>query len=116
MEAYRDACESGVIPDSFELNKKTTDIDRKRIGFYFLILKNVTDIDSDEDISSKIIDTEYSSKILNRTEDELIKDILEQIHTNAEICTKKSKYYNSGVKFVFVATVLYIACMGIGVL
>ncbi|WP_455030808.1 Pycsar system effector family protein [Oribacterium sp.] len=59
---------------------------------------------------------DYKSKILNRTEDELIKDILEQIHTNAEICTKKSKYYNFGVKFVFVATVLYIACMGIGVL
>lgn len=71
MEAYRDACESGVIPDSFELNKKTTDIDRKRIGFYFLILKNVTDIDSDEDISSKIIDTEYSSKILNRVNNDM---------------------------------------------
>ena len=65
---------------------------------------------------SKLSLNDYKSKILNRTEDELIKDILEQIHTNAEICTKKSKYYNFGVQFVFVTTVLYIACMGIGVL
>ena len=63
MEAYRSACESGVIPDSFEGNEKTTDLERKRIGFYFLILKNITGIDSDEDISKMIIDTEYFAKI-----------------------------------------------------
>lgn len=63
MEAYRDAYESGVIPDSFELNEKTSDTDRKRIGFYFLILKNITSVDSDDDISEMIIDTEYVRNI-----------------------------------------------------
>jgi len=71
MDAYRDAYDSGVIPDSFELNEKTTDIDRKRIGFYFLTLKNITNIDDDEDISNMIIDTDYFAKIRNDVNDDL---------------------------------------------
>lgn len=54
---------------------------------------------------------DYKAKILNRTEDELIKDILEQIHTNAKICAQKSKFYNAGVKMTLLATVLYVMCM-----
>lgn len=54
---------------------------------------------------------DFKAKILNRTEDELIKDLLEQVHTNSKICVKKSAYYNWGVRFTFLSTVLYIACM-----
>lgn len=71
MEAYRDAYESGVIPDEFELDKKTRDIDRIRIGFYFLTLKHITNINDDEDISNMIIDTDYRSKIRNEVNDDL---------------------------------------------
>lgn len=35
MEAYRDACESGVIPDSFELNKKQLTLIVKELVFTF---------------------------------------------------------------------------------
>lgn len=60
---------------------------------------------------SKLSLNNYKAKILNRTEDELIKDILEQIHTNAEICAKKSKFYNAGVKVTLLGTVLCVVCM-----
>ena len=65
---------------------------------------------------SKLSLNDYKAKILNRTEDELIKDILEQVHTNAEICAKKSKVYNVGVKLTLLATVLYVMCMILRVL
>ena len=71
MDAYRDAYESDVIPDSFELNEKTADIDRIRIGFYFLTLKSITGISDDKDISRMIIDTDYLSKIENKVNDDL---------------------------------------------
>ena len=71
MDAYRDAYESGVIPDSFELNEKTADIDRIRIGFYFLTLKSITGVSDDKDISDMIIDTDYLSKIKNKVNDDL---------------------------------------------
>lgn len=60
---------------------------------------------------SKLSLSDYTAKIMNRTEEELIKDILEQTHTNAEICAQKSKFYNSGVKATLIATVLYIVCI-----
>ena len=59
---------------------------------------------------------DYKAKILNRTEEELIKDVLEQIHTNSLICTKKSRYYNVGVRVTFIATVLYVVCMWMRIL
>lgn len=58
---------------------------------------------------------DFKSRILNRNEDDLIKDILEQIHINAGICTKKSKLYNAGVKTTFLATVLYVLCVAMSV-
>lgn len=60
---------------------------------------------------AKLSLNDYKSKILNRTEDELIKDLLEQIHTNSRICVKKSALYNWGVKFSLIATTLYMVCM-----
>jgi hypothetical protein len=59
---------------------------------------------------------DYKSKILNRTEEELIKDVLEQVYINSKICTIKSKYYNIGVKLTLISTVVYIICMILNVL
>ena len=92
MEAYRNACESGVIPDSFEGNEKTTDLERKRIGFYFLILKNITGIDSDEDISKMIIDTEYFAKIRGGVNNDLGVDAYYINENNKEINLFNFKY------------------------
>ena len=59
---------------------------------------------------------DYKSKILNRTEEELIKDVLEQVYINSKICTIKSKYYNIGVKLTLISTVVYVICMILNVL
>ncbi len=59
---------------------------------------------------------DYKSKILNRTEEELIKDVLEQVYINSNICTIKSKYYNIGVKLTLISTVVYVICMILNVL
>lgn len=53
----------------------------------------------------------YKSKVLYRSNENLITDVLEQIHINAEICTKKSKLYNAGIITTFLATILYVVCM-----
>ena len=58
---------------------------------------------------------EYKSKVLYRDKDKQLEDIVEQIHINSEICTKKSKLYNIGIKTTFVATILYVACMALSV-
>lgn len=54
---------------------------------------------------------DYKAKILNRTEEDLIKDVLEQVHTNSIICMTKSKCYNTGVKLSLISTGLYVVCM-----
>ena len=54
---------------------------------------------------------DYKAKILNRTEEDLIKDVLEQVHTNSIICMTKSKCYNAGVKLSLISTGLYVVCM-----
>ena len=58
---------------------------------------------------------EYKSKVLYRDKDKQLEDIVEQIHINSEICTKKSKLYNIGIKTTFVETILYVACMALSV-
>lgn len=60
---------------------------------------------------SKLKLNEYKSKILNRTEEDLIKDILEQVHTNSMICTKKARLYNHGLVATLISTGLYAACV-----
>ena len=51
---------------------------------------------------------DFKAKILNRTEEELIKDILEQIHTNSLICKRKSRLFNGGIITTIIATLLYV--------
>ncbi len=41
---------------------------------------------------------DYKAKTLNMGEKELTKDLLEQIHTNSTICTKKMRFYNIGMR------------------
>ena len=65
---------------------------------------------------SKMGLNDFRSKVLNRTEEELVNDVLEQVHTNAVICTKKSRFYNWGVKGTFLATITYIGCIMLRVL
>ena len=60
---------------------------------------------------AKLSLNDYKAKVLNRSEDELIKDVLEQIHTNSIICTKKSGNYNKGVWCALTGTFLYVICM-----
>lgn len=49
---------------------------------------------------------DYKARTLNMDEKNLVKDLLEQIHTNAVICDKKMKYYNIGMRFLLGTTVL----------
>lgn len=50
----------------------------------------------------KLID--YKEKTNNITEQEILEDLKEQIHTNSLICNKKTKHFIRGVKFL-VATI-----------
>lgn len=47
---------------------------------------------------------DFKSKTMNMDNKEIIKDLLEQVHTNSKICMKKMKYYNSGLFWLFIAT------------
>ena len=49
---------------------------------------------------------DFKSKTLNMGEKDLTKDLLEQIHTNSTICTKKMKFYNMGMFWLIIATSL----------
>jgi hypothetical protein len=56
--------------------------------------------------------SEYKDKVLNRSDNEDINDILSQIYINAKISTKKYSYYSKGIKCTFLGMagilVLYI--------
>lgn len=40
---------------------------------------------------------DYKAKTMNMDNKDLIKDLLEQVHTNSTICSKKVKMYNKGI-------------------
>ena len=48
----------------------------------------------------------FKAKTLSMGERELTKDLLEQIHTNSTICTKKMKFYNKGIFWLIITTTL----------
>lgn len=54
---------------------------------------------------------EYCKEFMALTEDAYITELLEQIHTNSTICSKKAAYYNQGIKALFVAVILCFVCM-----
>ena len=53
----------------------------------------------------------YRDKANQITEQDLIDDLEEQIHTNSRICNQKAKWYNNGIKFLLITIVLWIICM-----
>lgn len=53
----------------------------------------------------------YKDKVNQITEQHIIEDLEEQIHTNSRICSKKAKWYNIGVNFLAATVVLWFICM-----
>lgn len=53
----------------------------------------------------------YKAKANHITEQELIGDLEEQIHINSQICKQKAKWYNKGIKFLFITIILWFICM-----
>ena len=54
---------------------------------------------------------EYEKKILYFEEEHILKDLLEQIHTNSKICKKKMWFYNKGIHILISTVVLWFICM-----
>lgn len=52
----------------------------------------------------------YKDQANGVTEQELIEDLEEQIHTNSKICNQKVKYYNIGMNFLLSTVVLWFVC------
>ena len=53
----------------------------------------------------------YRTNSRKLNEDEILKDLCEQIHTNSKICSKKIKSYNTGLKCLFATVILWFVCM-----
>lgn len=53
---------------------------------------------------------EYKEKIDGMSEKNIVEDLLEQIHTNSKICSKKVKYYNLGNKILLLMLVVWFIC------
>ena len=53
----------------------------------------------------------YRDKANQITEQDLIDDLEEQIHTNSRICNQKAKWYNNGIKFLLITILLWFICM-----
>lgn len=53
----------------------------------------------------------YRDKANQITEQDLIDDLEEQIHTNSRICNQKAKWYNNGIKFLLITIILWFICM-----
>lgn len=52
----------------------------------------------------------YKDQANGVTEQELIEDLEEQIHTNSKICNQKVKYYNIGMNLLLGTVVLWFVC------
>lgn len=53
----------------------------------------------------------YKEKIKQLTDQQIIEDLEEQIHTNSKICSQKTRWYNIGTRFLMVTIVLWFICM-----
>lgn len=54
--------------------------------------------------------TTYTDEYLAITDEEAMKQVLEQVHTNSKICTKKVKDYNDGMRFSKFVTAIWFLC------
>ena len=97
LDSFEDVCDSGVIKESALnfLNKSNDSSFRERIGFYYLVLKNITGEDDPEEISKMIIDTEYMSKILGISNNDLGVDAYYINEEKREIQIFNFKYRSS---------------------
>ncbi len=59
---------------------------------------------------------DYKSRVVNMSDSDLTKDLLEQIHTNSEICTTKFKRYNYGIKIMIPFFVYGIIILSLGLI
>lgn len=58
--------------------------------------------------NQKLVD--YQSRIGMISEKEIIEDLVEQIHTNSQICMKKIKYYKYGTYLLVITMILWFIC------
>lgn len=72
-----------------------TDIEKKRIGFYLLILENVTGIKDIDEITSDIIDTNFCSLVFQKNNDDLGIDAVNLDKENHNINLFNFKYRKS---------------------
>lgn len=54
---------------------------------------------------------QYKKELARKSEQEIMEDLEEQIHTNSKICMLKAKYYNIGMRLLFISAVLWFVCM-----
>lgn len=54
---------------------------------------------------------DYKSKINGYEEEHIKDDLIEQIHTNSQICKKKMWFYNKGMLLILVTVILWFVCM-----
>ncbi len=53
----------------------------------------------------------YKDRVKQLTEQEIIEDLEEQIHTNSQICIQKVKWYGIGINFLVATIVIWFICM-----
>ncbi len=54
---------------------------------------------------------QFTNEFLALSDDDYVVELIEQVHTNSCICSKKIKWYNQGVKGLFVTIVLCFGCI-----
>ena len=59
---------------------------------------------------------DYKSKMMNMSDTDLTKDLLEQVHTNSEICTTKFMKYNIGMKIMIPVFIYGIIILSLGLI
>lgn len=59
---------------------------------------------------------DFKSKTMNMDNKEITKDLLEQVHTNSKICTKKMKFYNVGLFWLFIATAFCFTAVALNII
>lgn len=53
----------------------------------------------------------YRDRVKQMTEQEIIEDLEEQIHTNSQICVQKVKWYGIGINFLVATIIIWFICM-----
>lgn len=86
------------------------------ISFMLSITARVKNENSDSSIFffcsiSSMSLSEYKQRINEMSENNIVEDLQEQIHTNSKICRKKVKFYNIGNKFLLLTIIVWFVCM-----